>query len=494
MSRTSASSETAGRLPLVLRKNRIISMSSESSDDDIPPIIVRRRHRPIVSNNDDNDGLNTSTREGTKRKQVVADEDAHSNSKRRKSGGSGSTVNVKDLIEALNSRSKPSISSHQMLNALPEFDPDNKSQNIEIWLHKVNEYARIYEWDDVQTSHYATQKLVGTAKKWLYSLPSLNFTWPDWQVKLRRAFPIDDNFALMLEEMFARKTKADESLRTYFYDKLMLLNRCEITGKKAVDCLIHGISDVSMRNSAQALKCVEPEDLLQYFVIQQPEKAFSFTQKKRGYAEGMERRIFRKIRCFNCGVDGHTSNRCPQKKEIPNTKSSTCFNCKEEGHRFSNCPKTLMKCKACGMIGHNDQNCRFPSSKNATKTEKVLNIISSNSNEKFVKEIDVNNKSVHAYIDFGSDCSLMNSTEAENLKLDKIFSDLPAIKGFGNFLVTPMHKSKVTVQVDEVPLSEGSKHLSAFVTPDGHYEFNRMPFGLANAPAVFQKMIVKLSV
>ncbi|CAG9132567.1 unnamed protein product [Plutella xylostella] len=44
----------------------------------------------------------------------------------------------------------------------------------------------------------------------------------------------------------------------------------------------------------------------------------------------------------------------------------------------------------------------------------------------------------------------------------------------------------------QVPISERSKHLTSFVTPDGQYEFNRMPFGLANAPSVFQRMMNKL--
>lgn len=41
----------------------------------------------------------------------------------------------------------------------------------------------------------------------------------------------------------------------------------------------------------------------------------------------------------------------------------------------------------------------------------------------------------------------------------------------------------------EIRLDNASIPLTGFVTPEGHYEYMKMPFGLANAPVVFQRII-----
>jgi hypothetical protein len=41
----------------------------------------------------------------------------------------------------------------------------------------------------------------------------------------------------------------------------------------------------------------------------------------------------------------------------------------------------------------------------------------------------------------------------------------------------------------QVPMSDESMEENGFCHPDGHFEFTRMPFGLANAPAVFQHLM-----
>ena len=42
----------------------------------------------------------------------------------------------------------------------------------------------------------------------------------------------------------------------------------------------------------------------------------------------------------------------------------------------------------------------------------------------------------------------------------------------------------------QISLTNHDKRLSAFVTPDGLYQYRLMPFGMKNAPATFQQMII----
>ena len=44
----------------------------------------------------------------------------------------------------------------------------------------------------------------------------------------------------------------------------------------------------------------------------------------------------------------------------------------------------------------------------------------------------------------------------------------------------------------QIPMTDRAKEISAFVTPDGLYQYKVMPFGMKNSPATFQRLVNKL--
>lgn len=63
--------------------------------------------------------------------------------------------------------------------------------------------------------------------------------------------------------------------------------------------------------------------------------------------------------------------------------------------------------------------------------------------------------------------------------------------------IDKLGKAKFYISIDmkngfyQIPVSEDSCKYTAFSTPDGHYEFIKMPFGICNGPSVFQRAISK---
>lgn len=80
--------------------------------------------------------------------------------------------------------------------------------------------------------------------------------------------------------------------------------------------------------------------------------------------------------------------------------------------------------------------------------------------------------------------ALNSKTVKEHYPLPRIEDQIDQLSGYEYFITLDLASGYY-----QIPIALSSQDKTAFVTPDGRYLFTRMPFGLANAPSVFQKTI-----
>lgn len=345
-------------------------------------------------------------------------------------------VILTQLVQALQSIGSNAINDKlSYRNTIPEFDPAHKEQTIDIWLHKVNECALIYNWTERQTIHFALPKLKGHAQKWYEGLTTVMYTWPEWQEKLKLAFPSDDNYGQLLTTMLGKRAKFNDSLEEYFYDKVVLLNRCGIEGKKAVDCIIFGIDDRSVRLGAEAARFSTPDQLLPYLKSARNIVSSNNVDRKR-------------MRPNDNRVDRNSVNKEVKERTIQ------CFNCSQIGHYKSQCPKPIIKCDKCSRFGHSADKCNenknsVGSSSNNSSKPVLLVAGTDSSVSKYHKQALVNGVPKTCFIDFGSSATLIKVSEVSSIgthwETDAL---LPTLRGFGNSSVQPLGKCNVEIQID----------------------------------------------
>lgn len=266
-----------------------------------------------------------------------------------------------DLIAVLNKSNRTPFTQGSQ-NIIPEFNPQSKNQSMKDWILKINESATVYGWTETQTIFFALPRLSGLAKKWYDGLTSVGYTWKQWQEKLLRAFPCEENYGDILAEMLARKSRKNETLEEYYYDKFRLVNRCEISGVKAVDCITQGIFDYNIRMNAQGSSFKEPEEVLSFFrkiTTKKEETQGSRPVSARDWSSSSQQRK----------MPGQASR----------DSSYICFNCGDKGHGWIKCPKDLIKCGKCRKVGHTSAKCNNPTdstsrNSSASSSQKVLKL------------------------------------------------------------------------------------------------------------------------
>lgn len=339
-------------------------------------------------------------------------------------------------------------------NVIPDFNPQAKAQSMRDWLSKINESATVYGWSEQQTIYYSLPRLTGLAKRWYDGLTSVKFSWAEWQKKLLKAFPCEENYGDLLTELLSRKSKRYETLEEYYYDKIRLINHCEIVGLKAVDCLTHGIYDNNIRMNAQGQCFKEPEDVLTYF-----RKISTKREEMTKTSMGVRNRpMFIPTKRTQSG---------PLLEDKPRRPDTLCFNCNEKGHFWPSCLQDLIRCGKCKRVGHTAAKCDTNSSSDKAQigsysNKKVMKIQAQEKlGDKYYKNVKVNGQVIKGFIDLGSECTLV-SDKLQVLDIQNLDTgNLPLLKGFANGTIRPSRQVEIHLQVDDI-----SEKIKAFMVPD----------------------------
>lgn len=297
------------------------------------------------------------------------------------------------------------------LETIPEFDPESSQLTAREWIRIVDAVALKKKWTKEEKKYHMSQKLVGVGRQWYLATNKLDCTWNALKSHFIAAFPSDMDYCSLLQKMFDRRKKKDESYATYFTQKVGLLENCGITGAKAVSCIIGGLPPTKVREVAfrQYFRTV---DALYEFLREEEKKeaaneaAVEFEKKENAQAQNQKR--------FNSGAP---SNIRKQTKPPPPNPS----------------PATKVMFGALGKVPTSD---------------------------KYFVDVQVNGTLFKGYIDFKSAVCTIREETAKFAGLD-YQRCYESVMGFNGYSVSTVGQVKAAIAVDQ-----GLAIIDVYICPD----------------------------
>lgn len=243
-----------------------------------------------------------------------------------------SNVNA-EIIELINNvrRERPRIGMTIKDTDINEFNPLNDDMNE--WLGKIDEYAAIYNWDDLNTCHLAINKLGGSAEIWYKSLSCIPKTWAEWKVLLRDTFPSTRDLHSLMSEMLMFHPKPDKTLFEYCFEKLALIKKMNLnlSGADEVNLIVGGLNDCNIKFAVKAANIDDPSKLAVYLRSFEPMVTRGGNQPTTANPVNIKRR----------SVEFSKSR--PKRETL-------CYICRQPGHKQANCPQNAFKDKNNGFL------------------------------------------------------------------------------------------------------------------------------------------------
>ncbi|XP_073820590.1 uncharacterized protein [Musca autumnalis] len=332
----------------------------------------------------------------------------------------------------------------EVIQLLPEFNPSSEeSINPSQFVRRVELLKTAYNWDDASVIFAVQQKMAGPAKYWVDSVQEVFLTWPQFVNKFLSDFPQNEVAADVHIRMAQTKRQLNETPQEYYYRMYAIGKRGNLSESSIARHIVNGINDqgLKLKISNDYTTCNQLlSDINAYCSYNEVRRVLTpITNKSKRSSEhkmGPEKKgddKVNKFKCFNCGNAGHKAVYCPEPQ-----KKNRCTICKRTSHGASECP---------------------------TKTPNVnVNKIkdSGKSNEILRKLVKVKDNESEAFIDFGSDRSLIRRSFATIIGETKTCCIV--LNGFAGGKYECTTFVNVTIDIDETSYDVNLLGLSCIAT------------------------------
>lgn len=365
------------------------------------------------------------------------------------------------------SSNKPIPKSRNIDNIyVPTFDPDDRTDTIQVWCQIVEDLKAEYDLNERETLNLSRKNLRGRAADWARRNYNNLTTWPQLKAGLTETFADEaryyDDLLLFMEYTSDQAT----SLAEYATRKWELAKKAvgvEMTEQRLVEAVISGMTDFRIRSDLLRLTPKSLPQLIQslnsYKRKRTSKDADHNIPPKKSKPNPSD--LSKQRRCHKCHKLGHLQKDCRSN----NTKTLDPPKVTPATSTSNDSKPSLKSCSFCKRKGHTQENCFQLLNKKAgdDKPASVNSLVIGNNKSK-TAQIDERNFS--CLLDSGAECSLMRDSVGDAVR-GKIIYETTMLRGVGENSFQSLRKKICMICIDDLNIE-----LEFVLVPDKFIQYD----------------------